>query len=260
MVWPTPRAVLPDWIARRRVELSRSPAADPRTVAPAARDFHRAVTSRRATLAVIAEVARASPEEGDIGWSHELDALIDAAESAPVAAFAAAADPVLCRGSYAECAQVANQVGDPVIVRDMVVSREQLFRARLANADALLLTAAALRPHELRALAEAAGNMNMAAPVEVASSEELAIAAGSGVRSIVLSAYGPGGALALEPISPLLDAAPTSMAVLVRGPFTTPAQVAPLRGRADAIWVAGTWLRAPDPARLLADLVAAGEE
>jgi len=252
--------VLPDWIARRRLELSRSPAADARKATPSLRDFHRAVTSRRAALAVIAEVARATPEEGDIGWSQELDALLDAAESALVAAFAAAADPVLCRGSYADCAQVANQVGGPVIVRDMVVSREQLYRARLANADAVLLTAAALRPHELRALAEVAANLKMAAPVEVASSEELAVVAGSGVRSVVLSAYGPKGALALEPLSALLDAVPESMAVLVRGPFTKPEEVAPLRGRADAIWVAGTWLRAPDPAQLLADLVAAGEE
>lgn len=252
--------MLPDWIARRRLELSRSPAVDAGKATPSLRDFHRAVTSRRTALAVIAEVARATPEEGDIGWSQELDALIDAAESAPVAAFAAAADPVLCRGSYAECAQVASQVGGPLIVRDMVVSREQLYRARLANADALLLTAAALRPHELRALAETALSLNMAAPVEVASQEELAVVSSSGVRSVVLSAYGPGGALALEPISALLDAIPESMAVLVRGPFTAPGQVAPLRGRADAIWVASTWLRAPNPAQLLAELVAAGEE
>jgi len=52
---------------------------------------------------------------------------------------------------------------------------------------------------------------------------------------------------------------PRTAAVLVRGTFAPSADLAPLRGRADGIWIAGPWMSAGDPASFLEQLVRAAE-
>jgi len=47
---------------------------------------------------------------------------------------------------------------------------------------------------------------------------------------------------------------------LVRGPFATAADAAPLHGRADGIWTCAPFMRAPDPEAFLTPLVAALED
>src|SRR5439155_1066489 len=83
----------------------------------------------------------------------------------------------------------------PSIVRDLVLFEEQVYAARLAGADAVLLTAAAVSAGELKKLVEIAASMHMAAPVEVRSAEEVATASACGARHAVVPAFSAKGGL-----------------------------------------------------------------
>jgi len=67
-------------------------------------------------------------------------------------------------------------------------------------------------------------------------------------------------ALSLELADRLLPKLPRTLSCIVRGPFARPEELAPLRGRADAIWLAGPLIRGESGSSHLSALVeAAGD-
>ena len=72
----------------------------------------------------------------------------------------------------------------PLLRKDFVVDEYQLFEARAAGADAVLLIAAALVQEDLVRLQARAGQLGLAALVEVHDDEELTRAVDSGARII----------------------------------------------------------------------------
>ncbi len=237
---------LSEWIAARTERLRRLGAAEIRALTPSLRDFLGATATQRGpALSVICELARATPEEGPLP-PVDVDAFCQMANAASVSALAVGTDPIRGAGDDGLLAQASAAFEGPVLARDLIVSRDQLSTARLIGADAVLLTAAALPPGELKACIEISGSMHMAAPVEVGSREELALALAAGARAVVIPAFG-GQALDLDLdldlANALLALFPRNVVALVRGPFTSPAQLEPLRGRADGVWVAGPLYR-----------------
>src|SRR5258708_39692222 len=55
---------LADWIQRKREQLQRLRPVDVRNLVPTVKDFSQAVSTRREDLALVAEIARATPEDG----------------------------------------------------------------------------------------------------------------------------------------------------------------------------------------------------
>src|SRR5262244_2189486 len=103
------------WISRRRESLRQLGQLATRNLTPSIRDFAHAVTTRRGELAVVAELARATPEEGPMHRVTDIPKLAPALDAAGVSAIAVATDPVVCQGSTADLRQVAAAVGVPVI-------------------------------------------------------------------------------------------------------------------------------------------------
>jgi indole-3-glycerol phosphate synthase len=139
--------------------------------APMPRDFVAALRSHRP--AIIAEVKRASPSKGDI-----LPGLDPAAVARDYQAGGAAAVSVLTdrhfKGSLADLSAVRAAVDLPILRKDFVFDPYQLYEARAAGADCVLLIAAMLRQDQLRALTTLARELALAALVEVHNQEELA--------------------------------------------------------------------------------------
>ncbi len=165
-------------LAQRRKRLAEESAAAPlRDVKarakdqPPARDFRGALASAKG-LGLIAEIKRATPSKGDIAVN------LDPAERAR--SYAAAGADCLSvlterdffKGSLDDLRAARAACTLPVIRKDFVVDEYQVWEARAAGADAVLLIVAALgkRTAELRAVARDAG---LAALVEVHEEAEL---------------------------------------------------------------------------------------
>ena len=249
---------LAEWTREKREHLQRLRAPDVRNLVPTLKDFSHAVSTRRQELAVVAEIARGTPEEGQLVEALDVAELSRQFDRASVSAVAVATDEIACAGEPADLATAARAVSCPVVARDLILAREQLYHLRLSGADAVLLTAAAIAPAEIRSSIEILASMHMAAPVEVASDAELSAARAAGAKLLVIPAFAAGG-LSFALADSLLPRVPHSATVLIRGPFARAEDFEPLRGRADGIWIAGPAMRAKDPAEFLARLVEAAE-
>src|ERR1700675_324813 len=121
--------------------------------APKPRDFIAALRARRP--AIIAEIKRASPSKGDI--FHGLD---PASVAVDYANAGAAAISVLTdrhfKGSLDDLRAVRAAVDIPLLRKDFIFDPYQLYEARAAGADCVLLIAAMLQEGELRSLASLA--------------------------------------------------------------------------------------------------------
>ena len=125
--------------------------------------------------AIIAEVKRASPSKGDI-----LPGLDPAAVARDYVAAGAAGISVLTdrhfKGSLDDLRAVRAAVDIPLLRKDFIFDPYQLYEARAAGADCVLLIAAMLQEGELRSLASLARELQMAALIEVHDAAEFTLA------------------------------------------------------------------------------------
>jgi len=181
-------SILERIFAAKRIELEAERAATPfeaireaaRLAAPP-RDFLAALRARRP--AIIAEIKRASPSKGDI-----LPGLDPAAVAHDYALSGAAAISVLTdrhfKGSLEDLRSVRKAVDLPLLRKDFIFDTYQLYQARAAGADCILLIAAMLKAANLRTLYLEARELGLQALVEVHNEEELRIAADSRVEIV----------------------------------------------------------------------------
>ncbi len=143
------------------------------------------VTPFRETLAskpgisVIAEMKRSSPSAGSL--ESDLDPVMRAGMycSAGAAAISVLTEPDFFGGSNDDLRRVkdvAGQRGVAVLQKDFIVDEYQVYEARSAGADAILLIIAILDPVTYSSLLETAHELGMSALVEVFDEQELAMA------------------------------------------------------------------------------------
>jgi indole-3-glycerol phosphate synthase len=162
--------------ARRSTRLARPASPGPvgrlRAALAAPGDAARAA-SLPAPLAVIAEIKRRSPSKGDI--APELDA---AAQARAYAAAGADAISVLTEpdrfgGSLEDLRAVAAAVALPVLRKDFIVDRYQIWEAADAGAAGVLLIAAALPSGSLSTLLGECHDCGLDALVEVHDADDV---------------------------------------------------------------------------------------
>jgi indole-3-glycerol phosphate synthase len=133
---------------------------------------------------VIAECKRRSPSRGVLRAAYDAAAVARGYAAAGAAAVSVLTEPTFFDGSLEDLAAVRAAVDRPVLRKDFVISEYQLFEARAAGADAVLLIAAALEPDALAALAARAAALGLDALVEVHDADELAAAIEAGARIV----------------------------------------------------------------------------
>ena len=138
------------------------------------RDFFAAAagTPRRA-VNLIAEVKKASPSAGLIRADFDPEAIAREYELAGADAVSVLTDEQFFQGGLEHLSAVRAAVDLPVLRKDFIIDPLQVYEARWAGADAVLLIAAALSPSALRELLELANDLEMACLVEVHNAEEL---------------------------------------------------------------------------------------
>lgn len=149
------------------------------------RDFAAALQRADGTVALIAEVKRASPSRGIfVPGAFDPVAIARLYEDNGASAISVLTDEKFFAGSLDYMTAISAQAGVPVLRKDFVVDPYQIYEARQAGADAVLLIVAALNDDELRDLYQLATAQTLTALIEVHDVAETERALKLGARVI----------------------------------------------------------------------------
>jgi indole-3-glycerol phosphate synthase len=138
------------------------------------RGFQRALEEKSpGSVAVIAELKKASPSKGLIRANFFVEELARELEAAGAAAVSVLTDEEFFQGSLENLRLASAAVKIPCLRKDFIVDEFQLLEARANSADAVLLILAALTQTELMRLARGARSRGLDVLGEVHDEEEL---------------------------------------------------------------------------------------
>ena len=143
------------------------------TAADAARNFFTAVTRPKGQLRVIAEIKRASPSAGVIRQDFDPIEIALAYYENGAAAISCLTDKKYFQGRLEYIELIRQAVPLPVLRKDFLISAYQVYEARAAGADAILLICECLSESLLLDLTILATELKMTTLVEVHAVESL---------------------------------------------------------------------------------------
>lgn len=235
--------------ARARIPLAEVKAAS-RDVAPA-RDFVAAMRKRieARQAAVIAEIKKASPSKGVLRESFDPAAIAVAYERHGATCLSVLTDRQFFQGDleYLKAARTSCRL--PVLRKDFMMDPYQVYEARAAGADCILLIVAALSPVQLRELEDVAIEAGLSVLVEVHDGAELDIALQLktplvGINNRNLRTFDT----TLDTTLQLLDRVPSGRLVITESGILTPGDVQQMRAsKVYGFLVGEAFMRAPDP-------------
>ena len=204
---------------------------------------------RRADVAVIAEVKRASPSKGSINPGIRAGEQAAAYAAGGAAALSILTEPERFGGSLDDLAEARARVAVPLLRKDFIVDELQLVEARSVGAAAALLIVRALDPERLRALHDAATELGLGALVEVRDEWELerALEVGASIigvnnRDLETLVVDP------ETAARLIPRIPTAVLAVAESGIAGPDQVeSAAAAGADAVLVGSSVSAAADP-------------
>jgi indole-3-glycerol phosphate synthase len=143
---------------------------------PPARDFLAALRPNPATEGlpcVIAELKKASPSRGVIRPDFDPVPIAQSYAANGAAALSVLTDEKYFQGRLAFLEAISQAIPLPLLRKDFTIDGYQVYEARAARADAILLIAAAVESGPLQDLQALAQELGMAALIEVHTLEEL---------------------------------------------------------------------------------------
>jgi indole-3-glycerol phosphate synthase len=205
-------------------------------------------TLTRPGVSLIAEHKRRSPSAGPIRDGSKVADVVRAYERGGAAALSILTEPFHFAGSLDDLREARANTTLPVLRKDFIVDRYQLYEAAAAGADAILLIVAALEPKDLAELLHEAAALDLDALVEVHDERELEIALEVeadvlGINNRDLSDF----SVDIERTFVLLADVPAGKTVVSESGFSTRDQLDELeRVGVDAVLIGETLMRAPD--------------
>ncbi|HSI35441.1 MAG: indole-3-glycerol phosphate synthase TrpC [Phycisphaerae bacterium] len=169
-------SILDDIVQTKRAEVAERSADVPIDVmrdralaAPRPRNFFQAVTRKGGPkpLNLIAEVKKASPSAGVIRPDFDPVAIARAYEAAGADAISCLTDEKYFQGHLSYIEQIRAAVALPVLRKDFIIDPYQVYEARAAGADAILLIAECLETGQMIDLQILATELNMTCLIEV---------------------------------------------------------------------------------------------
>lgn len=216
--------------------------------------FHQALRHRHpSSLAVIAEVKRISPAAGVL--AANVDPVGQALRY--VAAGATAISVLIERrhwgGSLADLVAIRAAVDVPLLAKDVIVDAYQIYEARAAGADAVLLIAEALDDQELRRLVSTAKGLGMSALVEAheASAFGRAVLSGASVVGVNARNLRKPSDIDVGRVRQLHTFAHLDQILVAESGITSVDDARMLPARVDAVLIGTALMRADDPGPLI---------
>lgn len=142
---------------------------------PPCRGFAQALRSKieQGQAAVIAEIKKASPSKGILCKDFQPTRIAQQYEEAGAACLSVLTDEDFFQGSLDDLKAARAAVTLPVLRKDFIVDSYQVYEARIAQADCILLIVAALGDAQMMELCELAHFLGMDVLVEVHDELEL---------------------------------------------------------------------------------------
>lgn len=137
---------------------------------------------------IIAEVKRSSPSRGALAEIADPAALAVSYETGGASAISVLTEERRFNGSLADLEAVRAAVSIPVLRKEFIADPYQVFEARAAGADLVLLIVAALDQKTLSSLYELIVSLGMTALVEAHSADELSRALDTGAGLVGVNA------------------------------------------------------------------------
>jgi indole-3-glycerol phosphate synthase len=215
----------------------------------------------RPGTSVVAEYKRRSPSAGRIREAASVTDVVQAYERGGAAALSVLTEQDHFGGSLADLEEARAATDLPILRKDFTIDPYQLYEAKVAGADAVLLVVGALSDSDLGALYGIARQLELDAIVEVHDEEELerALAIDAdviGINNRDLSDFKVDLGVTFE----LLTDVPAGKTVVSESGINTRADVEELEQvGVDAVLVGEALMRAPDPEAACRDLARAEE-
>ena len=209
---------------------------------------------------IIAEVKRASPSRGPLAEIRDPAALAVSYQTGGASAISVLTEQRRFGGSLDDLRDVRAAVEIPVLRKDFIAEPYQVFEARAAGADLVLLIVAALEQQTMRELHDLIHQLGMTALVETHSAEEVdrALDIGAavvGVNARDLSTF----QLDRDLFGSLADSIPAGVVRVAESAVTSPADVAHYRAAgADVVLIGEALVTGDDPVATLESFLAAG--
>ena len=228
---------------------------------PPGRDFLAALRADGAqgktSPRVIAEVKKASPSKGLIRPDFDPVAIAQTYAANGAAALSVLTDAKYFQGHLGFLEAIRTAVTLPLLRKDFTVDAYQVYESRAAYADALLLIVAALEARQLEDFLGLAGDLGMAALLEVHTVEELERCLPLqprliGINNRDLRTFHTDTETTLR----LLPLVPSDVLVVSESGINTAADITRLRERGvHAFLIGEALMRAPDPGVKLRELL-----
>lgn len=213
--------------------------------------------SPQATVRIIAEIKRASPSRGSLAEISDPAALAVSYQTGGASAISVLTEGRRFGGSLEDLDAVRAAVTIPVLRKDFIAEPYQVFEARAAGADLVLLIVAALDQPTLLSLFELIRELGMTALVEAHSGEELSRALATGSRLVGINARNLSTFdLDRDLFGRLADQMPSGVIRVAESAVTTAADVAHYRDAGADVVLVGEALVTGDPVRTLGEFLA----
>lgn len=227
--------------------------------APAPRDALAALAPAD-RVKIIAEVKRASPSRGSLAEIRDPAGLAVSYQTGGASAISVLTEQRRFGGSLDDLRDVRAAVDVPVLRKDFIAEPYQVFEARAAGADLVLLIVAALEQPVLAELYQLIGELGMTALVEAHSALEVdrALEIGAqlvGVNARDLTTF----QLDRDLFGTLAGSIPSGVIRVAESAVTSPADVAHYReAGADVVLIGEALVTGDDPVTTLESFLAGG--
>ncbi|MEH1899142.1 MAG: indole-3-glycerol phosphate synthase TrpC [Nostoc sp.] len=176
----TSRHILEEIVSHKRQEVAQMQQQLPLAslqqqliAAPTVRNFLTALQQNPNQPSLIAEIKKASPSRGIIRADFDPVAIAQAYEQGGAACLSVLTDYKFFQGSFDNLRRVRQHVALPLLCKEFIIDPYQIYLARTAGADAVLLIAAILSDQELQDFLRVIHDLGMNALVEVHTLAEL---------------------------------------------------------------------------------------
>ena len=206
---------------------------------------------------ILAEIKRASPSRGALADITDPAALAVSYEAGGASAISVLTEGRRFHGSLTDLEQVRAAVSIPILRKDFIGTPYQVFEARAAGADLVLLIVAALDQATLVSLHDLIQELGMTALIETHSGDEVNRAVDIGASLVGVNARNL-STFELDPhlFGTLADKIPAGVIRVAESAVKTAADVAHYRADGADVVLVGEALVTSDPIRTLSEFLA----